>query len=601
MNLVLCRRVVSRLPGPNAAVEGTHVDCRLSTVDLVDLFDPRERREIRLCSRDGLPLARRVINPAGMSAKAPAPPLPDLSPVRRALISVSDKSGIVELGKALVARGVEILSTGGTAKSLVDAGVPVTQVSEYTGSPEIMGGRVKTLHPRVHGGILMRGDLDLEDLAKVGGKPIDMVVVNLYPFEQTVAKGSASHAEIIEEIDIGGPSMVRSAAKSHPRVAVLVDPADYAVVIAELNEKNGTTLATRARLAAKAFAHTAAYDGAIAGYLSREPDGDPLYPQYLTLTFEKGYKLRYGENPHQTGAFYRERTAATGSLARAESLGAGGKELSFNNFVDVQAALDAVREHTAQAACVIVKHTNPCGTATAPSLEEAYRVARDADPVSAFGGIVALNRDVDVATAKAMSEIFLECIVAPSFSEAALEILKNKKNLRLLAVGAAPSHVGAQLDYRKIGGGLVAMSADLSGDGEVENAKIVTKRKPTDEELRALSFAWRVTKHVKSNAIVLARSGEGAGVFRTVGVGAGQMSRVISVEIALKKAGDLAKGSVLGSDAFFPFPDGVEAAAKGGITAIAQPGGSVKDADIIAAADAAGIAMVFTGARHFRH
>jgi phosphoribosylaminoimidazolecarboxamide formyltransferase/IMP cyclohydrolase len=542
-----------------------------------------------------------------MSEKAPAPALPDLSPVRRALISVSDKSGIVELGKALAARGVEILSTGGTAKALLEAGVPVVQVSEYTGSPEIMGGRVKTLHPRVHGGILMRGDLDLDDLAKVGGQPIDMVVVNLYPFEQTVAKGTASHAEIIEEIDIGGPSMVRSAAKSHPRVTVLVDPSDYAGVLAELGEKSATTLATRARLAAKAFAHTAAYDGAIAAYLSRDvsPEGareeDPLYPQYLTLTFEKGYKLRYGENPHQTGAFYRERTSVAGGLARAESLGAGGKELSFNNFVDAQAALDAVREHTASPACVIVKHTNPCGTAVAPTLEEAYRVARDADPVSAFGGIVALNRDVDAATAKAMSEIFLECIVAPSFSDAALEILRAKKNLRLLAVGQAPKRAGAQLDYRKIGGGLVAMSADLSGDGEVESAKVVTRRAPTEEELRALSFAWRVTKHVKSNAIVLARPGETPGVFRTVGVGAGQMSRVVSVGGALEKAGELAKGSVLGSDAFFPFPDGVERAIAGGVTAIAQPGGSVKDADVIAVADAAGIAMVFTGVRHFRH
>ncbi|MBI2394916.1 MAG: bifunctional phosphoribosylaminoimidazolecarboxamide formyltransferase/IMP cyclohydrolase [Deltaproteobacteria bacterium] len=536
-----------------------------------------------------------------MSAKAPAPPLADLQPVRRALISVSDKHGIVELGRALAARGVEILSTGGTAKALVDAGVKVTQVSEYTGSPEIMGGRVKTLHPRVHGGILMRGDMDDADLAKVGGKPIDLVVVNLYPFEQTVAKGSASHAEVIEEIDIGGPSMVRSAAKSHPRVTVLVDPSDYAAVLAELAEKNGTTLATRARLAAKAFAHTAAYDGAIAAYLSREDD--PLYPQYLTLTFEKGYKLRYGENPHQTGAFYRERTAPEGSLARAESLGAGGKELSFNNFVDVQAALDAVREFDAAkvSGCVIVKHTNPCGTAIAETLDEAYRVARDADPVSAFGGIVALNREVDEVTAKSMSEIFLECIVAPSFSGKALEILRAKKNLRLLAASAAPSADRVQLDYRKIGGGLAAMSADLSGEGEVERARVVTKRAPTDEELRALSFAWRVTKHVKSNAIVLAKPGEGAGVLRTVGVGAGQMSRVVSVEIALRKAGELAKGSVLGSDAFFPFPDGVETAARGGITAIAQPGGSVKDAEVIAAADAAGIAMVFTGVRHFRH
>jgi len=534
-----------------------------------------------------------------MSEKTAAPALADLQPVRRALISVSDKTGVVALAKALSARGVEILSTGGTAKALVDAGVKVVQVSDYTGSPEIMAGRVKTLHPRVHGGILMRGDIDAADLEMVGGRPIDMVVVNLYPFEQTVAKGTASHGEIIEEIDIGGPSMVRSAAKSHPRVAVLVDPADYNDVIAELAEKNGTTLATRARLAAKAFAHTAAYDGAIAAYLSKQDDE---YPQYLTLTFEKGYKLRYGENPHQTGAFYRERTAKEGELARAESLGAGGKELSFNNFVDVQAALDAVREFDPEktAACVIVKHTNPCGTAIAKELEQAYQVARDADPVSAFGGIVALNREVDAATAKAMSEIFLECIVAPSFSTGALDVLRNKKNLRLLAVGAKPA-VASQLDYRKIGGGLVAMSGDLSGDGEVENAKVVTKRAPTPEELRALAFAWRVTKHVKSNAIVLARPGESPNSFRTVGVGAGQMSRVISVEIALKKAGELAKGSVLGSDAFFPFPDGVEAAARGGITAIAQPGGSVKDADVIAAADAAGVAMIMTGVRHFRH
>lgn len=537
-----------------------------------------------------------------MSEKAPAPPLADLQPVRRALISVSDKSGIAELGKALAARGVEILSTGGTFKALADAGVPVTQVSDYTGSPEVMGGRVKTLHPKVHGGILMRGDIDDADLQTIGGKPIDMVVVNLYPFEQTVAKGTATDAEIVEEIDIGGPSMVRSAAKGHPRVVVLVDPADYATVLKELDEKGATTLATRRTLAAKAFAHTAAYDGAIAAWMSREPDVDPIYPRYLTLAYEKGYKLRYGENPHQTGAFYRARNAEEGTLARAESLGAGGKELSFNNFVDVQAALDAVREFDPQAAaaCVIVKHTNPCGTAVAPTLEAAYRTARDADPVSAFGGIVALNREVDEPTAKAMAEIFLECIVAPSFSSAALEVLRAKKNLRLLAVGQAPKTESA-LDFRRIGGGLVAMSADASGAGEVENAKVVTKRAPTDEERKALAFAWRVTKHVKSNAIVLAKPGDAPGVYRTVGVGAGQMSRVVSVEIALRKAGDLAKGSVLGSDAFFPFPDGVETAAKGGITAIAQPGGSVKDADVIVAADAAGIAMVFTGVRHFRH
>ena len=549
-----------------------------------------------------------------MSSPAPpAPPAP-LAPVRRALLSVSDKRGLLDLARALVASEVEILSTGGTAKHLAEAGIAVVQVSDYTGSPEIMDGRVKTLHPRVHGGILMRGDRDLADLEKVGGKPIDLVVVNLYPFEQTVQQG-ASHDDTIEQIDIGGPSMVRSAAKSHPRVTVVVDPDDYATVIAELKSKRGTTLETRARLAAKAFAHTSAYDGAIASYLSRQPAAEgatataqeqaALYPHYLTLSFEKAYPLRYGENPHQTGAFYRQRGAAAGTLARAESIGAGGKELSFNNFVDVQAALEAVREFdrfssTEQgAACVIVKHTNPCGTAMATDLAAAYRAARDADPVSAFGGIVALNREVDVETAKVMAETFLECIVAPSFSTSALETLRTKKNLRLLAVGEAPELVGPMLDYRRIGGGLAAMSADVTAAGETEAGKVVTKRAPTPSERRALAFAWCVSKHVKSNAIVLATADEHAA--RTVGVGAGQMSRVVSVEIALKKAGVLAKGSVLASDAFFPFPDGVEAAAKGGVTAVAQPGGSVKDAEIIAACDAHDVAMIFTGVRHFRH
>ena len=529
----------------------------------------------------------------------------DVQPITRALVSVSDKRGLVDLARALHQRGVELLSTGGTAKHLSEAGIPVVSVSEYTGSPEIMDGRVKTLHPRVHGGILMRGEQDAADLAKVGGKPIDLVVVNLYPFEQTVAKGAASHEQIIEEIDIGGPSMVRSAAKSHPRVTVVVDPDDYQSVLEELKTNDGTTLETRARLAAKAFAHTSAYDGAIAAWLSRdaalESPRKELYPRFLTLSYEKGYPLRYGENPHQSGAFYRERGAPEGTLARAESIGAGGKELSFNNFVDCQAALDAVREFDAEqiAACVIVKHTNPCGTATAKELEVAYRTAREGDPVSAFGGIVALNRAVDVATAKALGETFLECIVAPSFTTGALDILRSKKNLRLLSVGDAPKARGAQLDFRRVSGGLVAMSADLTADGEVEQGRSVTKRAPTDDERRALAFAWRVGKHVKSNAIVLAHAD--ASIARTVGVGAGQMSRVVSVEIALKKAGALAKGSVLASDAFFPFPDGVEAAAKGGVTAIAQPGGSVKDAEVIACCDQYGVAMIFTGARHFRH
>ena len=530
--------------------------------------------------------------------------MPDLVPIHRALVSVSDKRGLVELCKVLHQKGVEILSTGGTARHLTENGIPVVQVSEYTGSPEIMDGRVKTLHPRVHGGILMRGEQDLADLQKIGGKPIDLVVVNLYPFEQTVAKGTASRDQIVEEIDIGGPSMVRSAAKSHPRVTVVVDPDDYNDVLLQVKSRGATDLATRTRLAAKAFAHTSAYDAAICGWMSKSETDDPksaIYPQYLGLSFEKGYALRYGENPHQTGAFYRQRGAEAGTLARAESVGAGGKELSFNNFVDVNAALEAVREFDAgkTAACVIVKHTNPCGTATAAELEEAYRFARDADPVSAFGGIVALNRPVDAATAKAMSEIFLECIVAPSFTTGALEVLRNKKNLRLLSVGEPPKTTGPQLDWRPITGGLVAMTLDDTGEGEVEKGKVVTRRAPTDAERRTLAFAWRVSKHVKSNAIVLATSDDR--VARSVGVGAGQMSRVVSVEIALKKAGDAAKGSVLASDAFFPFPDGVEAAAKGGVTAIAQPGGSVKDPDVIAAADAAGLAMIFTGVRHFRH
>ncbi len=521
--------------------------------------------------------------------------------IRRALVSVSDKTGLVPFAQALAQRGVEILSTGGTLKALKDGGVPVVGVDEYTGSPEVMDGRVKTLHPRVHGGILMRGAEDDKDLERLGGKPIDLVVVNLYPFEATVAKPSATHPEIVENIDIGGPSMVRSAAKNHARVAVVCDPADYAVVLAELGSKGEVSITTRRRLAAKAFAHTAAYDGAIAGYLSSLPwEGEPepqkrqAYPQFLTLAMERAYPLRYGENPHQTGAFYRDRGAPQGSLAAAESLGAGGKELSFNNLVDVDAALEAVREHDEPAA-VVVKHTNPCGVAVASDLVTAYRTAREADPVSAFGGIVALNRPVDRATALVLAETFLECIVAPSFAADALEVLRKKDKLRLLATGAWLPATHAELAYKRVGGGLVVQGRDATAAGEVTRGKVVSKRAPTADELAALDFAWKVGKHVKSNAIVLALGR------RTVGVGAGQMSRVESVKIATGKAGDLAKGSVLASDAFFPFPDGVELALKHGVTAIAQPGGSVKDADVVAAVDAAGAAMIFTGARHFRH
>jgi phosphoribosylaminoimidazolecarboxamide formyltransferase/IMP cyclohydrolase len=459
-----------------------------------------------------------------------------------------------------------------------------------------MDGRVKTLHPRVHGGILMRGARDADDLARLGGRPIDLVVVNLYPFEKTAAKAGASHDEIVENIDIGGPSMVRSAAKNHARVAVVCDPVDYDRVLAEIAASGEVALETRKKLAAKAFAHTAAYDGAISGYLSsRSETGErEAYPSYLTLPFERLYGLRYGENPHQTGAFYRERGALSGSLALAVSVGAGGKELSFNNIVDADAAFGAVREFELPAA-VIVKHTNPCGVAVAADLPTAYRTAREADPVSAFGCVAAVNRAVDLETAKIVAETFVECLVAPAFSNEALEVLHAKKNLRLLATGAWPSRAEAVLDYKRVSGGLVVQTRDASGPGEVRSAKVATKRAPTAAELESLEFAWCVGKHVKSNAIVLAKG------TRTVGVGAGQMSRVVSVQIACEKAGDESKGSVLASDAFFPFPDGVEAAIARGVTAIAQPGGSVKDADVVAAADRAGVAMVMTGVRHFKH
>jgi phosphoribosylaminoimidazolecarboxamide formyltransferase/IMP cyclohydrolase len=517
--------------------------------------------------------------------------------VERALVSVSDKRGIVDLCRALADAGVTILSTGGTANALRGAGIAVTDVAEYTGSPEVMDGRVKTLHPRVHGGILMRDVIsDRTQLTELGGKPIDLVVVNLYPFEATVARG-APHEEIVENIDIGGPSMIRSAAKNHARVSVVVDPDDYASVLEAIQKDGEPSKAMRATLAAKAFSHTAAYDGAIAGYLtSIEADGSRArFPGTLTFSLEKAYGLRYGENPHQAGAFYIERGAPKGSLARCESIGAGGKELSFNNLVDCDAALEAVREHTERPAAVVVKHTNPCGVATAATLAEAYHLAREADALSAFGGIVALNREVDDATAKLLVETFLECVIAPSYAASALETLRTKKNLRLLATGAwlPPDH--AELTAKRVSGGFVVQDRDASGGKEVRGGKVVTKRVPTDAELASLDFAWRVCKHVKSNAIVLAKGSV------TVGVGAGQMSRVVSVQIASQKAGELSLGSVMASDAFFPFPDGLEAAAKVGVTAVAQPGGSVKDADVIAAADAAGIAMIFTGARHFRH
>ena len=516
-------------------------------------------------------------------------------PTRRALLSVSNKLNLVPFARALHELGFELLSTGGTSKLLDAEGIPVVPVEDYTGSPEVMDGRVKTLHPAVHGGILARLGRDEADLERIGAKPIDLVVVNLYPFEQTAARPDATPAEIIENIDIGGPSMLRSAAKNHARVCVVCDPADYDAVLDELRAGD-VSLARRASLAAKAFAHTASYDAAIARHLSTAltEDGAERFPAYLILPFERSYNLRYGENPHQAGAFYRERSVQSGTIAHAESLGAGGKELSYNNLVDLDAALEAVREFERPAA-VVVKHTNPCGVAVGDTLEQAYRAAREADSISAFGGIVALNREVDLATAKALAETFLEGVVAPSFAEDALQALRKKKKLRLLASGSMlPAHHPGDV-LRRIGGGLVVQERDATAEGEVARGRVVTQRAPTDDELRALDLAWKVVKHVKSNAIVLAHAD------RTAGVGAGQMSRVESVNIACGKAGEAAKGSVMGSDAFFPFPDGVELAVAHGVTAVVQPGGSVKDDAVIEAADKAGIAMVFTGFRHFRH
>ncbi|MDX2053743.1 MAG: bifunctional phosphoribosylaminoimidazolecarboxamide formyltransferase/IMP cyclohydrolase [Polyangiaceae bacterium] len=517
--------------------------------------------------------------------------------IRRALLSVSDKTGLVDFARALSARGVALLSTGGTYKALQQAGIPVETVEAYTGSPEVMDGRVKTLHPRVHGGLLARNGVDDQDLERIGAKPIDLVVVNLYPFEETLKKADASFDELIENIDIGGPSMLRSAAKNHARVTVLCDPKDYSAALQEIEATGAVSPERRRLLAAKVFAHTAAYDAAIGAWFNAlgEEDG---YPRQLSLVLEKSYGLRYGENPHQKAAFFRDRNAPEGSLARAESLGTGARELSFNNLVDADAALEAVREFSAPAA-VIIKHASPCGVATAPTLRAAYHAAREADAMSAFGGIVALNRPVDEATAELLGETFLECVIAPDFLPGALAKLREKKALRLLKTGVWLAPDVPAMVAKRIGGGFVLQSRDATGPGEVRGGKIVTRRQPTAQELEAMEFAWLVTKHVKSNAIVLAQpSGDG---FVTVGIGGGQTARVTAVEQACTRAGSKAEGAALGSDAFFPFPDGLEAAAKAGVRAFVQPGGSKKDDEVIAAADALGATMIFTSVRHFRH
>jgi phosphoribosylaminoimidazolecarboxamide formyltransferase/IMP cyclohydrolase len=516
--------------------------------------------------------------------------------LQRALLSCTDKTGLAEFAKFLEGRGVQLLSTGGTSKLLREAGLKVMDVSDYTGFPEMMDGRVKTLHPKVHGGLLhLRDNAEHVAQAKAHGiEPIDLVVVNLYAFEATVAKAGCTFEHAIENIDIGGPSMLRSAAKNHRDVVVIVDPADYAVVQNELTANGNVSLATRKRLALKVFSTTAAYDAAISQYLAgvveQSEDG---FPDKLVMAFEKVQGLRYGENPHQKGAFYRNAGALSG-IAAAKQL--QGKELSYNNILDLDSAYRCAAEFS-HPACVIVKHTNPCGVAEAETLPEAFLKARAADPVSCFGGIVALSRPLDAKTATLIAETFFEAIIAPSVTDEARQILGAKKNLRLMEGGGAAA---AGWDLRRVAGGLLAQDADAALL-DLHKAKVVSRRKPTPAELQDLSFAWSVVKHVKSNAIVYAKSGQ------TLGVGAGQMSRVDSVKIAAAKAEEIfkdsavLKGSVLASDAFFPFRDGLDAAAKAGITAVVQPGGSVRDEEVIAAADEYGIAMVFTGERHFKH
>ncbi|QBM77045.1 bifunctional phosphoribosylaminoimidazolecarboxamide formyltransferase/IMP cyclohydrolase [Sphingomonas sp. AAP5] len=517
-------------------------------------------------------------------------------PIRRALLSVSDKTGIVDLARGLADHGVELVSTGGTAKALRDAGLAVRDISELTGFPEMMDGRVKTLHPNVHGGLLaVRDDAaHVASMEEHGIGAIDLVVVNLYPFEATVAKG-AERDEVIENIDIGGPSMVRSAAKNHAFVAIVTDPADYALV-----SGGSTTLADRRKLAAKAYATTAAYDGAIATWFGTVDQGE-AFPETLPITLKRGPELRYGENPHQSAAFYTSGGTAARGIGQARQV--QGKALSYNNLNDADAALDLVSEfRDAAPTCVIVKHANPCGVATGASLAEAYEAAFACDTVSAFGGIIALNRPLDGATARAIAGIFTEVVVAPDADEEAQAIFAAKKNLRLLLTGELPDPARTGLLAKAITGGWLVQTRDNASNPEL---KVVTKRAPTEQELIDCRFAWTIAKHVKSNAIVYAKDGS------TAGIGAGQMNRLESARIAAWKAKDAADkagwptprtiGSAVASDAFFPFADGLLAAVDAGATAVIQPGGSIRDDEVIAAADAAGLAMVFTGVRHFRH
>jgi phosphoribosylaminoimidazolecarboxamide formyltransferase/IMP cyclohydrolase len=514
--------------------------------------------------------------------------------VRRALISVSDKTGIAGFARRLHDDGVEILSTGGTASLLRREDIPVVEVSDFTGSPEAMDGRVKTLHPRVHGGILGRRGIDDEEMRRHGFEPIDLVVVNLYPFEQTVARPDCTFDEAIENIDIGGPTMLRAAAKNHASVAVIVDTDDYETVLDELERTESISLDTRLRLARKAFEHTARYDDAIAEYLGTGREPDEHFPVTFNRQFHQVQPLRYGENPHQHAAFYRDLNVVDACIAAARQW--SGKELSYNNIADADAALQCVRQFREGPACVIVKHANPCGVAVAGSLSEAYERAFETDAESAFGGIIAFNQSLDADTARRIIERqFVEVILAPDVAPEVPEVVAAKKNVRLLTCGEWRDESAPWLDYKRVTGGLLVQDADLSLWQEL---KTVTRVEPDEETMRDLAFAWRVAKYVKSNAIVYARD------TMTIGVGAGQMSRVNSARIAgikAEQAGLAVSGSVMASDAFFPFRDAIDTAAGEGIRAVIQPGGSMRDEEVIAACDEHGIAMVFTGMRHFRH
>jgi phosphoribosylaminoimidazolecarboxamide formyltransferase/IMP cyclohydrolase len=519
--------------------------------------------------------------------------------IRRALVSVFDKNGVVDLCRALAARDVEILSSGGTAKLLEDNGLAVVRVADYTGSPEMLEGRVKTLHPKIHGGILaVRSNAGhMDDLNEHGIGAIDLVVVNLYPFEKTAATEGIGLADVVEMIDIGGPTMVRAAAKNHRDVGIVVDPADYDSVVAQIGETGLLDDATRLQLAVKAFRHTSSYDHAVQAFLSRvEPDGEIRdaggeLADTLRVEYNKVQNLRYGENPHQTAAFYRDPLCTTPSISRAKQL--QGKELSFNNILDFDAAFGLAAEFPG-GACAIIKHGNPCGAALGEEPLVAFQRALRCDPISAFGGVIAFNRRVDGRAAAAIAEHFFEGVVAPDFDDEAREALQRKKKMRLLEIGDLSGFRRSGHDLRRVAGGMLAQDWDAVEES-VRESKVVTARAPTEEEWQGLEFAWVVCKNVKSNAIVYAAPE------RTLGIGAGQMSRVDSARIGVQKAQDSLEGCVLASDAFFPFRDGIDAAAEAGVRAVVQPGGSIRDKEVIAAADEHGIAMVFTGRRHFRH